>query len=60
MLLEDPPPGKETFDATQVSGTTVWEDNANPFRTTLTAVPEPSSAALLGLSMVGLLIRRRK
>lgn len=37
-----------------------WEDNANPFKTTIVVVPEPSSFALLGLGVVALTFRRKK
>ena len=38
-----------------------WQaDGANAFKTTITAVPEPSSFALLGLGGMALLFRRRK
>lgn len=56
--LADPAPLKKTLDITQTIGTTVWEDSANAFKTTL--VPEPSSLALLGLGATALLFRRRK
>ena len=40
---------------------TIWQDGgANAFKTTITAVPEPSSFALLGLGGMALLFRRRK
>jgi hypothetical protein len=41
------------------AGTIFWEDNANPFETSLTPIPEPSTSlsALLGL---GLLIGSRR
>ncbi|MGE9269230.1 MAG: PEP-CTERM sorting domain-containing protein [Verrucomicrobiales bacterium] len=43
---------------------TTWDYNSNPVSTisalTLTAVPEPSSTALLGLGALGLLARRRR
>jgi len=41
--------------------TLTWQDGgANAFKTSITAVPEPSSFALLGLGGMALLFRRRK
>lgn len=57
----DPTPSDRDFDVNDGSGTLVWQDGgANAFKTTITPVPEPSSAALLGLGMTALLLRRRK
>lgn len=38
----------------------VWEDNGNPFETSIAIVPEPSSVALLGLGGLAVLLRRRR
>ena len=38
----------------------VWQDDLNPFVTSLEVVPEPSSTALLGLGGLALSLRRRR
>ena len=50
-------PGTGDADLTTEGSTTVWEDSANPFKTTL--VPEPSSALSLLLG-AGLLLGARR
>lgn len=50
------------LDMTSTSGL-VWQDAANPFKTTLTApaaIPEPTTYALLGMGLLGLVAYRRK
>jgi len=54
-----PPSPTPTIFGSGDAGLT-WQDNTNPFKTTITAVPEPSSFALLGLGGMALLFRRRK
>jgi len=56
--FSDPSSGTD-IDLASTS-TNIWQDSANPFKTTITAVPEPSSFALLGLGGMALLFRRRK
>ena len=46
------------FHGPGFGGTFVWEDDSNPFKTSL-LIPEPSSA-LLGLLGVVFLLRRRR
>lgn len=49
------PTGLDMDGATEL----VWEDNSNPFVTSL-VIPEPSSALLLGLGGVAFFLRRRR
>ncbi|MDP4623602.1 MAG: PEP-CTERM sorting domain-containing protein [Akkermansiaceae bacterium] len=57
-----------TFTATETSGVLTFTDNSSATalidtgldNITITAIPEPSSAALLGLASLALLARRRK
>ena len=48
------------ISATSDVGLTWQDGGVNAFKTTITAVPEPSSFALLGLGGMALLFRRRK
>lgn len=60
LELTDPfVPGTGDADLTTEGSTTVWEDSANPFKTTLVAIPEPSSALSLLLG-AGLLLGARR
>lgn len=55
----DPAPIPIDINLDSVSDPFVWQDSASPFQTTL-VVPEPSSAALVGLGGLALLLRRRR
>ena len=57
---QGPPPANATMDfhGPGSGGTFVWEDDSNPFKTSV-LIPEPSSA-LLGLLGVVFLLRRRR
>jgi hypothetical protein len=55
-------PGVIDMDLTTTAGL-VWQDAANPFKTSLTApaaIPEPTTYALLGMGLLGLVAYRRK
>lgn len=54
-----PPSPTPTIFGSGDAGLT-WQDPANAFKTSISAVPEPSSFALLGLGGVALIFRRRK
>lgn len=57
--LSDPAPvPAPDLDLNNNAITFTWEDNSNPFRTTL--VPEPSTTTILGLGGLVLLLRRRR
>ena len=60
-LPADSPPTNDAFQLNDpAAGVIIWQDNANAFKTSISAVPEPSSFALLGLGGMALLFRRRK
>jgi hypothetical protein len=60
-LLTDGTAGRHVQYGFNVQGENVWSTNVGPFGTVVIgAVPEPSSALMLGVVGVGMLFRRRR
>lgn len=60
VALSETPSTNDPLQLNTTSGTTTWQDDVNAFKTTIIAVPEPSSFALLGLGALALTSRRKK